>query len=206
MGRLLTIVVIALLTACTTGAGINVDYAGLDEQAGFQKNKPYRIGVDDQVEVKVWKNPELSVSAPVRPDGMISVPLIGDVQAGGKTPTAVAATIKEQLAVYIRNADVTVIVTELRSHEFLSRVRVTGAVTTPSSMTYRPGMTVLDVVLEAGGPNEYAAPDSTKLYRKFGNETRVINIKLGRILDKGDLSSNIALQPGDVITVPERFF
>ena len=206
MGRLLTIVIISLLTACTTGAGINVGDAGLDEQAGFQKNKPYRIGVDDQVEVNVWKNPELSVSAPVRPDGMISVPLIGDIQAGGKMPTEVAATIEEQLAVYIRNANVTVVVTDLRSHEFLSRVRVTGAVTTPSSMPYRPGMTVLDVVLEAGGPNDYAAPDSTKLYRKHGNETRIINIKLGRILNKGDLSSNIALEPGDIITIPERFF
>ncbi|HHJ17648.1 MAG TPA: sugar ABC transporter substrate-binding protein [Gammaproteobacteria bacterium] len=206
MGRLLTIVVIALLTACTTGGGMNADDAGVSTTGARTSMQPYHIGVDDQVEVKVWKNPELSVSAPVRPDGMISVPLIGDIKAGGKTPTEVADEIKERLAVYIRNADVTVVVTELRSHEFLSRVRVTGAVTTPSSMTYRPGMTVLDVVLEAGGPNEYAAPDSTKLYRKFGNETKIINIKLGRILNKGDLSSNIALEPGDVITVPERFF
>ena len=98
------------------------------------------------------------------------------------------------------------VVTELRSHEFLSRIRVTGAVVTLSSMSFRSGMTVMDVILEAGGVNEYASADNTKLYRRTGNETRVMDVKLNRILKKGDLSSNYALQPGDVITVPERFF
>ena len=109
----------------------------------------YRIGVDDRVQIAVWRNPELSVTAPVRPDGKISVPIIGDVEAGGRTPSEVAEIIKKRLSEYVRDPNVAVILTELRSHEFLTRVRVTGAVRTPRSMPHRQGMTVLDAVLEA---------------------------------------------------------
>jgi len=166
----------------------------------------YRIGVDDRVQVTVWRNPELSVAVPVRPDGKISVPLIGDVQAGGKTAEEVAALIKQKLSSYIREPSVAVIVSELRSHEFLSRVRVTGAVRTPRSMPYRQGMTVLDAVLESGGLNEFAAPNRSKLYRKGKDKTEVYDIDLGDILNKGRLDTNLNLRPGDVVTVPERLF
>lgn len=166
----------------------------------------YRIGVDDRLQITVWRNPELSTTVPVRPDGKISVPLIGDVQAGGNTPTQVAAIIKDKLSAYIREPNVAVILTELRSHEFLSRVRVTGAVRTPRSMPYRPGMTVLDAVLEAGGTNDFASPNRTKLYRKGKTKTEVFDIDLADILTKGKLDSNFELRPGDVVTVPERLF
>jgi len=166
----------------------------------------YRIGADDRVQVTVWRNPELSVTAPVRPDGKISVPLIGDVEAGGRTPGEVAENIKKQLAVYIREPNVAVIITELRSHEFLSRVRVTGAVRAAKSLPYRQGMTVLDVVLEAGGVNDFASANRTKLYRKSKDKTQVFEIELGNILNKGRLETNLYLRPGDVITVPERLF
>ena len=166
----------------------------------------YRIGVDDRVQVSVWRNPELSVTAPVRPDGMISVPIIGDVRAGGLTPEEVAEAIKKQLATYIREPNVAVIITELRSHEFLTRVRVTGAVRTPRSMPHRQGMTVLDAILESGGINEFAAPNRTKLYRKVAGKVEVYDVALGDILTQGRLESNVSLRPGDVITVPERFF
>ena len=166
----------------------------------------YRIGADDRLQITIWRNPELSVTVPVRPDGKISVPLIGDVVAGGNTPEQVAATIKQKLTAFIREPNVAVLVTELRSHEFISRVRVTGAVRTPRSMPYRQGMTVLDAVLEAGGPNEFAAPNRAKLYRKAKDKTDVIDIDLGDILNKGKLRTNINLRPGDVVTVPERLF
>src|SRR3972149_10132083 len=166
----------------------------------------YRIGVDDRLQIMVWRNPELSATVPVRPDGKISVPLIGDVQAGGNTPTQVAAIIKEKLSAYIREPNVAVILTELRSHEFLSRVRVTGAVRTPRSMPHRPGMTVLDAVLETGGVNDFASPNRTKLYRKGKTKTDVLEIDLADILTKGKLESNFELRPGDVVTVPERLF
>jgi polysaccharide export outer membrane protein len=166
----------------------------------------YQIGVDDKLQVTVWRNPDLSIIVPVRPDGMISVPLIGDVQAGGRSPEQVAETIQQKLAVYIRDPRVAVIVTELKSHEFLSRIRVTGAVRTPRSMPFRPGMTALDAVLEAGGTNEFAAPNRTKLYRKSQGGTQVFDVELGDLLTKGRLETNYPLRPGDVITVPERLF
>jgi polysaccharide biosynthesis/export protein len=166
----------------------------------------YRIGADDRLQITVWRNPELSVTVPVRTDGKISVPLIGDVMAGGNTPEQVAGLIKTKLTAFIREPNVAVLVVELRSHEFISRVRVTGAVRTPRSMPYRQGMTVLDAVLEAGGPSEFAAPNRSKLYRKGKDKTDVIDVELGDILNKGKLQTNISLRPGDVVTVPERLF
>jgi polysaccharide export outer membrane protein len=168
----------------------------------------YKVGVDDELEVKVWRNEELSAKVPVRPDGKISVPLIGDVQAAGKAPEEIAGEIEKKLAFYVLDPKVTVIVTALRSNEYLSRVRVTGAVEHPLSLHYRRGMTVLDIVLEAGGVNKFAAPNGTRVYRKVaGSRTEeVIPVKLGNILDKGQLSTNIELRPGDVVTVPEGYF
>ena len=164
----------------------------------------YRIGVDDVVQVSVWRSPELSITAPVRPDGNITVPLVGDVMAAGRLPDEVAKEVQTKLATYVREPQVTVILTELRSHEYLSRVRVTGAVRTPVSIPYRQGMTVLDAVLAAGGVTEFAAPGRSGLYRRNGQETQSYAVKLDRILDNGDLATNYPVAPGDVITVPER--
>lgn len=166
--------------------------------------EPYRIGVDDIVQVTVWRSPELSATVPVRPDGMISVPLLGDVRAGGLTPAEVAKDIKTRLAAYVREPQVSVILSELRSHEYLSRVSVAGAVQTPTSLRYRQGMTVLDAVLAAGGVTEFAAPDRADLHRKNGKSVRSYQVRLDRILRHGDLSTNYKVAPGDVITVPER--
>ncbi|MBI3563128.1 MAG: polysaccharide biosynthesis/export family protein [Gammaproteobacteria bacterium] len=169
-------------------------------------SEPYKIGVDDTVQVSVWHNPDLSVTVPVRPDGKISMPLIGDVQAGGLTAEQVAAGIKTKLSTYIREPQVAVILTMLRSHEFLTRVRVTGAVRTPSSFPHRQGMTVLDAILSAGGLNEFAAPSRARLYRTIKGQTKSIDIDLDDIINKGKLEQNYVLQPGDVVTVPERIF
>lgn len=167
----------------------------------------YRIGVDDVVQVSVWRREDLGVTVPVRSDGKITVPLIGDLQAGGLRPEEVANHARDLLSDYVRDPNVTVIVTELRSHEYLSRVRVTGAVRNPVSLAHRQGMTVLDAVLAAGGPNEYAAGDRSALHRHLGNgEIRSYALQLRRILEKGDLSGNHVLMPGDVITVPQRNF
>lgn len=166
----------------------------------------YRIGIDDVLSVNVWRNVDLNISVPVRPDGKISVPLVGDVMAGGKTAEEVSVNIKKQLSKYIRDPQVTVVITNLRSHEYLNRLRVTGAVQNPISIKFRQGMTVLDVVLAAGGVNDFAAANRTKLYRKENGKTVVISIYLDDILYDGDLKSNILLKSGDIITVPERLF
>jgi polysaccharide export outer membrane protein len=164
----------------------------------------YLIGVDDMVQVSVWRNPELGVTAPVRPDGKISVPLVGEVEAGGRTPDAVAKDVQQKLGAYVIEPQVSVILTELRSHEYLSRVRVTGAVRQPVSIPYRQGMTVLDAVLAAGGVTEFAAPDRSSLHRRSGDGASTYGVQLDNILHNGDLSTNYKVAPGDVITVPER--
>jgi len=167
----------------------------------------YRIGVDDEVQVAVWRNPELGITVPVRPDGKISVPLVGDVVAGGRTPSEVAEDIQDKLGAYVRDPQVAVILTQLRSHEYLSRVRVTGAVRQPVSIPYRQGMTVLDAVLAAGGLTEFAAPDRSDLFRKNDDTTTTTYpVRLDRILNRGELETNYRVAPGDVITIPERTF
>jgi len=200
----LSLILAFLLTSCATQGPA----AGAPPTDGGQTQavEAYRIGVDDQVQVTVWRNPELGITVPVRPDGMISVPLIGDVLAGGRTPPEVAKDIQDKLGSYVRDPQVAVILTQLRSHEYLSRVRVTGAVRQPVSVPFRPGMTVLDAVLAAGGLTEFAAPDRSELHRKSGESSRTYEVKLDRILNRGDLSTNYPVAPGDVITVPERTF
>jgi polysaccharide export outer membrane protein len=201
---LFAVCVAALLSACATGRG-STEAPKIDPSA--QAVTTYLIGVDDQLQITVWQNQDLSVSVPVRPDGKITVPLIGDVDAGGKTPEQVAAEIKDKLQSYVRDPQVAVILTALRSHEYLSRVRVTGAVRQPVSLPYRQGMTVLDAVLAAGGTTEFAAPDRTELYREDKNGvTTPYAVRLDKVLQKGDLATNYPVQPGDVVTVPMRSF
>ena len=166
----------------------------------------YKMDVMDQVQINVWKNPELSISEPIRPDGKIAMPLIGDITAAGKTPEELAADIRQQLSGYVKNPNVTVILTNLQGHEFLSRIRVTGSVENNMSMPYHQGMTVLDAVLEAGSVNPFADGNSTKLYRRSETGVATYDIRLEDILTRGDMSTNVLLMPGDVITVPERLF
>ena len=166
----------------------------------------YKMAVGDQVQIDVWKNPELSVSAPVRPDGKISLPLAGDVMAVGKTPEQLAKDIELLLATYVKNPNVTVILTSLQGHAFLSRIRITGAVTQNISLDYHQGMTVLDAVLEAGSITEFADGNDTKLHRRIGEGDVTYDIRLKDIMQKGDMTTNVLLLPGDVITVPERLF
>jgi polysaccharide biosynthesis/export protein len=167
----------------------------------------YLIGVDDLLTVSVWNHPDLGVTVPVRADGRITIPLMGDVQAGGRRPEDVAADASQALSDYIHEPQVTVIVAELRSHEYLSRVRVTGAVRTPVSLPHRQGMTVLDAILAAGGPNEFAAANRSSLHRSLDNgQTASYDLPLKRMLEQGDLGANHLLAPGDVIVVPQRLF
>ena len=196
---------VLIMTACTN-APVSNDYGPKPNQNKKLLVAEYLIGVDDKVQVDVWKHPDLTVNVPVRPDGMISVPLIGEVLAGGKTPNDVAADIQERLSKYIKQPNVAVILMELRSHEYLSRVRVTGSVRTPLSLTFRQGMTVLDVVLAAGGLNDFASGNRTKLFRRIDGKIQAINIELDDIFSNGEMETNYAMEPGDILSIPERTF
>jgi len=201
------IIAVSLISGCSSKVRLASDSELLRGNNSVSQVIPvYRIGVDDNISINVWRNPDLSVNVPVRPDGKISMPLIGDVMAAGNTPIAVAEIIRKKLKNYVRDPNVTLMVTGLNSHEYLTRLRITGAVNTPSSLNYRQGMTVLDAVLAAGSVNEFSAPNGTKLYRKISGKMHVVNIHLGDILFEGNLETNIELRPGDIVTVPERLF
>lgn len=166
----------------------------------------FRLGSGDVVSVNVWKNPDLSVTVPVRPDGFISVPLVGDVRAGGQTPAEIASDTERKLSQFIRTPKVSVIIQEIPSAEFQNRVRVVGGVAEPKSIQHRDGMTVIDLVLEAGGVNEFASPNAARLYRTIDGVAREFDVYLLDILSSGILETNYELVPGDVITIPERRF
>lgn len=166
----------------------------------------YLLGIGDQVSVNVWRNPDLSVNVTVRPDGKISAPLVGDLEVDGVSTRELSATIESKLSDFIRTPKVTVIVTNPTSAEFIHRIRVTGAVAQQRSIPYRKGITVLDVVLEAGGLSPFANGNESKLYRQTEEGAKVYPIYLNDILEKGVLDSNYRLFPQDIITVPERGF
>ena len=168
--------------------------------------KSYKMSVGDQLQINVWKNPELSLSEPIRPDGKISMPLIGDVMAVGLTPEELAAKIETRLTSYVKSPNVTVILTSLQGHAFLSRIRVTGSVAQSISMPYYQGMTVLDAVLEAGSVDLYADANNTKVHRRTRKGAESYDIRLKDIMEDGDMRTNISLMPGDIVTVPERSF
>lgn len=166
----------------------------------------YKVGVGDALTINVWRNPELSLNVPVRPDGKISMPLIGDIMAADLTTTQLSQNITASLTTFIKSPQVTVIVVNPSSSDFQRRVRITGAVANPQSIAYREGMTVLDLVLLAGGPNQYASANKAKLYRKVNDKLTVYPIKLDDLINDGDVETNYALQPSDIVTVPERSF
>ncbi len=201
---LIVLSIFTLLAAC--GSTGKVSPEDLPPAPALSEKPEYRLGDGDMVKVSVWKNPDLSVEVPVRPDGFISVPLVGDVRAGGKTPEEIAEDTERKLLQFIRTPQVSIIVTELNSAEFQNRVRVVGAVSEPRSISHRNGMTVLDLVLEAGGLNEFASSQAAKLYRRVDDKPQVYPIYLKSILEDGILDTNYSLLPGDVISVPERRF
>jgi polysaccharide export outer membrane protein len=166
----------------------------------------YILGATDVVRVSVWRNADLNISVPVRPDGKISIPLIGDVQATGRTPEDLASDIESELSSYIREPQVSIVVTSMGSHQFIDRVRVTGAVNSPISVPHSAGMTVLDMFLSAGGGNPFAAANNAMLYRPLNGEVVAIPVRLDDILTEGDIATNYPMRPGDILAVPERSF
>lgn len=165
----------------------------------------YIIGPGDTIQVFVWRNPELSVVVPVRPDGKVSTPLVEDMVAVGKTPSQLARDMETRLAEYIRSPQVNVIVTQPQSA--FSKITVIGQVRTPGEVPYRKGMTVLDVVLASGGLAEFAAGNRAKLVRKDASGKPVEKrVRLEDLMKKGRLKENVAVMPGDVLIVPESYF
>jgi polysaccharide export outer membrane protein len=157
------------------------------------------------LQIFVWRNPELSTSVPVRPDGKITTPLVQDMVAVGKTPSQLSKDIETVLAEYIRQPQVNVIVTIPVSA--FSQVKVIGQVTNPQSLPYRDGMRVLDAVLASGGLAEFAAGNRAKIVRKQDDgKTVEMKVRLADLVNRGDMKHNFELRPGDVLVIPESRF
>jgi polysaccharide biosynthesis/export protein len=164
----------------------------------------YIIGPGDSLEIFVWRNPELSVTIPVRPDGKISTPLVENMVAVGKSPSKLARDIEVVLAEFVRSPQVNVIVGQAAST--FSQVKVVGQVRSPQALPYREGLRVLDVVLATGGPTDFAAANRSRIVRQVDGKNVETRVKLGDLLNDGDLSQNLELKPGDVFIVPQSLF
>lgn len=164
----------------------------------------YVIGPGDTLQVFVWRNPELTATVPVRPDGKISTPLVEDMVAVGKTPSQLARDVEKVLSEYVRSPTVNIIVNQPMGA--YSQIQVIGQVTKPGSLPYRAGMKVLDAVLDVGGLTQFASGNRAKIERLEGGHRREIRVKLDSLVNKGDMSQNLPLQPGDVLVVPESIF
>ena len=165
----------------------------------------YLIGPLDQLEVFVWRAPELSTKVTVRPDGRISTPLVEDMVAAGKTPTQLAKDLEGSLGVYVKSPQVSVIVSNFQS-TFDQQVRVIGEAQKPIALPYQSGMTVLDVMVAVGGLTQFAAGNKSVLIRGTGEDRQSYRLRLDDLLRKGKIGANVPVLPGDVILIPESFF
>ncbi len=162
----------------------------------------YLIGPGDGLSIHVWRNPELSVAVTVRPDGRLSMPLVEDLSATGKTPSQLARNIEEQLDAYIQGPVVTVVVQQFFG-PFSQQVRVVGEAASPQAIPYRANMTLLDVMIQVGGLTEFAAGDRATLVRFEDGEQREYGLEIESLLKEGDIQANVKILPGDVLIIPE---
>ena len=202
--HLLAAIFAALLPSITLAQGAAATPAPAIEAPAAAVTPDYVIGPGDVLQVFVWRNPELTTTVPVRPDGKISTPLVEDMVAVGKNPSGLARDIEKVLGDYVRSPQVNVIVTVPAS--VYSQVRIIGQVVRPQALAYREGMTVLDAVLAVGGLSPFAAGNRSRLVRTVDGKKQEIKIKLGALVDDGDMSQNVALKPGDVLVIPESRF
>lgn len=195
-----TVLMAVALLACSTKPEVPEVQAATPELPPF-----YQIGAGDALTIFVWRNAELTTTVTVRPDGRISVPLIEDLYVEGKTPSDLSREIESELAVYIQDPLVTVIVGGFVG-TFPQQVRIVGEATLPQAILYRANMTVLDVIIATGGLTEFADGNNTTLVRMQDGTLSEYRVRLDDLLEDGDISANVALLPGDILIVPETFF
>ncbi|GAB3370165.1 polysaccharide export protein [Massilia agri] len=168
-------------------------------------NPDYLIGPGDNVTVTVWRNPEVSSSVPVRPDGKITTPLVEDLPAAGKTSTQLARDIEQALGKFIQQPVVTVIVTNFVGN-YGDQIRVIGQAARPQALPYRRDMSLMDVLIMVGGITEFAAGNKASIIRNVDGKQEKLNVRLDDLIREGDISANMPMRPGDVLVIPESFF
>ena len=169
------------------------------------QNTDYLIGPGDSLEIFVWRNPEVSRTVPVRPDGKISTPLVEDLVAAGKTPTQLARDIERELAKYLKEPLVTIIVANFVG-PFSQQIRVVGEAAKPQVLAYRENLSALDVMIAVGGLTEFAAGNDARLIRTVNGEQQQFGVRLDDLVRYGDISANVQMLPGDILIIPESWF
>lgn len=189
-----------LLAACS---GLATKYPPAPASAATQEYS-YIIGPGDNLNIIVWRNPELSMSVPVRPDGKISTPLIDELIAQGKNSVEVARDIEKMLGKYVRDPVVTVIVTGFVG-PYSQQIRVVGEATKPQFLPYKQQMTLLDVMIAVGGLTDFAAGNDATILRS-GEGDKQYSVRLKDLIKRGDISANVEMKPGDILIIPQGFF
>ena len=164
----------------------------------------YIIGPGDNVNIVVWRNPELSMSVPVRPDGKITAPLVDDLQAMGKDPSTLARDFEKELGKFIRDPVVTVIVTNFVG-PYSEQIRVVGEAARPQTLAYKQKMTVLDVMIAVGGITDFADGNRATILRPSENNAQY-SVRLKDLVKRGDVSANVDMKPGDILIIPQSWF
>ena len=199
MGKVLRPLFIALAIAALAGCS---SYPAAPRNAA-SPDYNYLIGPLDSLNIIVWRNPELSMTVPVRPDGKVSVPLVEDLPALGKHPTQLARDIEKAMSRYIREPVVTVLVTQFNG-PYSEQVRVVGEAARPQALPYRQRMTLLDVMIAVGGLTDFADGNNASVLRTA--ENRQYSVRLKDLIRRGDVSANIEMKPGDVLIIPQSWF
>jgi polysaccharide biosynthesis/export protein len=164
----------------------------------------YVIGPLDTLNIIVWRNPELSLSVPVRPDGKVTTPLVDDVPAVGKSPTQLARDLEKALGKYIRDPVVTVVVTNFVGPA-TEQIRVIGEATKPQVLAYRKNMSLLDVMIQVGGLTDFADGNGASIYR-VGDGGKSYSVRLRDLVKRGDITANVDMRPGDILIIPQSWF
>lgn len=165
----------------------------------------YVIGAGDMLNINVWRNPEVSLSVPVRPDGKVTTPLVEDMQAAGKTSTQLARDVEKALEKYIQQPMVTVIVTGFVG-PYSQQIRVIGQAARPQALPYRQGMSLMDVLIAVGGVTDFAAGNKANIIRVVDGRQLSLPVRLQDLVRDGDISANVTMRPGDVLVIPESLF
>ncbi len=203
--KLRTIYSILILSGFICLFGCVNNYPLLETQGEHDPVKnTYRIGPGDQIDIQVWRNQDLTLSTVVRPDGNITMPLIDDVQASGKTPMELAKDLEEALAFYVKDPIVTVMMAQFVG-TYDDTVRVVGEALAPQSIPYREGMTLLDVMIVVGGLTEFAHGNNSVLVRHYSEGKQSYRIRLDDLIKSGDIEANALVQPGDILIIPEAW-
>lgn len=195
---------VVLAIAAMVGCSSTPTYSRAPERTG-QFDWNYLIGPGDSVSVFVWRNPEVSGSFPVRPDGKMSMNLIEDLQASGKTPTQLARDIETALAKYIQEPIVTVIMGG-GIGPFDQQIRVIGEAAKPQALSFREKMSLIDLMIMVGGITEFAAGEKAYILRTENGKQERLGVRLESLLKDGDISANVDMRPGDVLVIPESLF